>query len=100
MSNSYKKTPVYKDLPSGKKGQIQANRTVRRKLKGANELPQRKAYKKFYCSWEIHDWVNYWSLEDAKAQYEELQQQDWFKKKYPTEQDFLNKIWYKGYRRK
>ena len=100
MSNSYKKTPIYKDLPSGKKGQIQANRTVRRKLKGANELPQRKTYKKFYCSWEVHDWVNYWSFEDAKAQYEELQQQDWFKKKYPTEQDFLNKIWYKGYRRK
>ena len=100
MSRSYKKTPIYKGSPEGNIGQKIANRFLRRKLKKINELPQHKEYKKYYNSWEIHDWKSFWTLEDAKQQYKELSEKEWFKKKYPTEEDFLNKIWYKSVRRK
>ena len=62
MSRSYKKTPIVKDNIGGKTGKRFANKKVRR-LK--NELFKRKEYKKVFESWNINDYISYYSLEDA-----------------------------------
>lgn len=66
MSRSYKKTPWCGDHKGKIKKRI-ANQSVRRQLRRDLELvPQRGAYKKLYCSWEICDygwiltWEEYW----------------------------------------
>ena len=55
MSKSYKKTPIIKDNTGTKQLQWykrHANKTVRRTADIANG----KAYKKVYCTWNIHDY--------------------------------------------
>lgn len=68
MSRSYKKTPIVKDNIGGKTGKRFANKKVRR-LK--NELFKRKEYKKAYESWDINDYISYYTLEEAIK--------DWYK---------------------
>lgn len=62
MSRSYKKTPVLKYAPQGNVGQKFANRRVRR-FKG--EISNGKAYKKLYETWNVHDHVERYTLQDA-----------------------------------
>lgn len=96
MSRSYKKHPVYTD---GKNGRAIpkhfANKAVRKyKYKLANG----KAYKKLFCSWDIHDYISRWPWQKAKKEYEE-DSLGWWKKECPTLKDFY-KYWSKCYRRK
>lgn len=69
MSRSYKKTPIVKDGHSGKFGKKVANRKVRH-YKGT--IASGKSYRKIYESWDIHDFVNRYSLlelrKDAEAE--------------------------------
>lgn len=67
MSRSYKKNPIVKDGRSGKVGKRFANKKVRR-YKG--ELPDGKAYRKLYESWDIHDWVFRETLQEHRDRYE------------------------------
>jgi hypothetical protein len=53
MSRSRKKHPIVKDCISG--GKKEANRKVRRTL----NVPNGKAYRKVYDSWNISDWRFY-----------------------------------------
>lgn len=53
MSRSYKKYPSAKWERSCKFGQRQANKKVRRTLQ---DIPNGKAYKKIYESWNICDY--------------------------------------------
>lgn len=64
MSHSYKKTPIVKYAPSGNIGQKLANRRVRR-YKG--DIPNKgyKFLKKIFNSWEVHDHVERYTLNDA-----------------------------------
>ena len=62
MSRSVKKHPVVKDHGSGKWGKRQASKAVRRS-KSFDDSG--KEYKKLYNTWNIHDYVSYYSKEDA-----------------------------------
>ncbi len=68
MSRSYKHSPVYTD---GRNGQViskrYANKAVR---KYKNKIAKGKAYKKLFCSWDIHDYISRWTWEEAKKEWE------------------------------
>ena len=53
LSRSYKKYPCCKDERSCKNGQRFANKTIRQH---DGEIPNGRAYKKLYCSWDICDY--------------------------------------------
>ena len=112
MSRSYKHSPVYTDGSCGstKNTKRIANRIVRRHNKRITQgyfmRDQRyrdeitlngKYYKKYFCSWNIHDWVNYWTEKDAIAQY--IRWHDIYDE-YRDINDFLNKHWKKYHYRK
>jgi len=54
MSRSKKKISIYTDGRAGTPKYFKrvANKVVRK----SKEVPNGKAYKKLYCSWNIHDW--------------------------------------------
>lgn len=72
MSRSFKKTPVVKDGRSGKAGKKFANRKVRRYK---HDLPNGKAYQKVFNSYDIHDYVNYYSYQSFKKDEEAHQKE-------------------------
>lgn len=79
MSRSYKKHPIVKDHSSGKWGKKQSNRAVRNK----EEAYKRSNYKKVYPSWDIHDYISYYSKEMAI--------EDWYvEEARPKESQFLH----------
>ena len=104
MSKSYKKTPYYTDHTRGTKyWKRLANKRVRRYNK---DLANGTAYKKVSCSYDIHDYVSYWSKEEAILNYYTKLCYNWITNQYErlwgeyeTEQDFLQH-WAKFYRRK
>lgn len=62
MSRSVKKHPVVKDGDSGVFGKKLANKKVRR----TEDVPMKgKGYRKIFESWDIHDYVNRWTKEEA-----------------------------------
>ena len=103
MSRSYKKHPICTDRTDGAKYWKRiANKRVRR-YKG---LPNYKAYKKVYCSWDIHDWISRWSKQQAINSYDKdryfwlsgYEYDRW--EDFIDKEDFLNNHWAKYYRRK
>lgn len=94
MSRSYKKHPYYTDNPASGIKRI-ANKIVRQyKHKIANG----KAYKRLFCSYDIHDWITRWPWAEAKKEYERNPWPFW-KEEYPTIKDFY-KYWSKYHKRK
>jgi len=65
MSRSYKKFPVSKDNPRGsKKAKSRANRQFRRSC--PDNIPLKSAYHRKYTeSWNIHDYICYWTMQEA-----------------------------------
>lgn len=123
MSRSYKHSPVWTDGSRGstKNTKQKANRIVRRRnkriVKGYLMRDPRfrdektldgKSYKKYFCSWDIHDWISYWSKADAIYKYEHPHwlynswKNEWWNiyENYATTDDFLNKYWKKIFYRK
>lgn len=97
MSRSYKKHPVCKGNVKGMKEM--ANRSVRRKNM---EIPSGNAYKKYFDSWDIADYVSVFSFEEYKKRYEEFQKwRDFhgFARKEKSEKD-LYRDWKKAYHTK
>lgn len=67
MSRSTKKNPIYTDGRNGRKiSKRFANKTVRQ-YKG--EIAKGKSYKKLYNSYDIHDFTNRYSWEEAILDY-------------------------------
>jgi hypothetical protein len=122
MSRSYKKHPYYTDghRRTTKETKQIANRCVRRRNKRIvfgylyRESNYQDilcldgmAYKKFFCSWDIHDYINRWTKAEAIHQWEhphwyyfehtDTWRSDWddFKTREEMEQ-----YWAKYYRRK
>ena len=62
MSRSFKKTPINKDHFGGKLGKRRASKAVRRNKDFALSGGE---YKKVYDSWDINDYISYYSREDA-----------------------------------
>lgn len=93
MSRSFKKHPYATDGKAGRKLQKRwANRTVRRK----EEIPNGGAYKKVFCSWEIHDYISRWTWKEAKEEYECGYNSSYLKGRYPTIKDFY-RFWRKNH---
>ena len=62
VSRSVKKNPVVKDYDSGSFGKRLANKRVRR----TEEVPMKgKGYRKIFESYNIHDYISYWTKEEA-----------------------------------
>lgn len=110
MSRSYKKHPITKDgNRSSKKDKQIANKRIRRNYK--NDLPTKgKGFKKFYNSWEINDYVCYWSKEEAIKNWNDevneaasrgipLEKWGWHSQ-YANLEEFLDKAWAKSQKRK
>lgn len=96
MSRSYKKNPIATDgkAKSTKLSKRCANKAVR----NSEFTPMRAkaAFKKLFCSWNIHDYISRWSWEEAKAAWES---EPYYQAKYPTLKEFY-RFWAKYYKRK
>lgn len=87
MSRSYKKHPIYTDgkRKTTKESKRMANSKVRQNV---DSLPIKGcSYKKIYDSYDIHDYVNRWTWEDAKREYEN-EENEYLKRHYPTLKDY------------
>ena len=67
MSRSYKKSPVCTDYSRG--NTKDQKRFANRKARRAKDVPNGKAYRKYYESWEIHDWICRQTLGEAIHSY-------------------------------
>ena len=80
MSRSYKKNPFYKDKSRGMK--TVANRKIRRQR---NNIPNGKAYQKFFCSYDISDFcfrktfAEYCANKIAWGQSDSIDYRRWYK---------------------
>lgn len=71
MSRSYKKHPFCKDWNRRKRvGKKLANRKVRAQLKRGIEIPNGKAYRKVYETWDIVDYHWYETKAEAIKNFE------------------------------
>lgn len=97
MSRSYKKSPVWTD---GRGGQKKAKRTANKqwRKRDLDYCPRaKKEYRKNYCSYEIHDWISYYSETEAYYTWKE----NWiYQKEYPTFEEYFNKEYAKYFIRK
>lgn len=95
MSRSYKKYPFVKDKSGSKHGKKFANKKVRH----AKNLPNGKAYKKVYESWDICDYKYLWTRKDAIEDWLSSKPNSWKRKHFKTLEDYL-KYWEKCVKRK
>lgn len=98
MSRSYKKNPVYHG--GGWLSKKQANKILRAKLRSADfddPLPQRNLYRRYNEQYNINDYINWWSLRMARADWLNNQR---LRNQYETENDFINHCWAKTQERK
>ena len=89
MSRSRKKHPILKDGGKSSKSQKKmANRAVRNYKE---EIPSGSAYKKVYPSYDINDYVSYWSKEDAIHDYYKYRNEEYgIFRKFKTLKSVLN----------
>ena len=122
MSRSYKKNPYCTDghRRTTKETKQIANRCVRRRNKritlGYLTRDSRyrdiltldgMSYKKFFCSWDIHDYISRWTKAEAIHEWEHPHWQYWEYRDewwhtwddYETRED-MEQYWAKWYRRK
>ena len=95
MSRSYKKHPFCKD--KNKKG---AKRTANKKVRRTKDIPNGKAYKKVFESWNISDYKWIWTREDAIKNYKQaVAAQSRLRKHFETLEEYLI-YWEKCVKRK
>ena len=93
LARSVKKNPIRTDGRNGQKIPKRfSNKTIRRE----EDIPNGKAYKKYYCSWNIHDYISRLDWETAKKDYEHNER---WQKMYPTLKDF-HRFWRRFYKNK
>lgn len=91
MSRSYKHSPIYTDGGAG--GPKGTKKEANKKIRHLNfdELPLKgKTFKKYFCSYDIHDFISYYTLNEALKNWE---------KYYDTKEECI-KHWEKFYKRK
>ena len=88
MSRSYRKHPICKD-PAGKLMKRFANKAVRHNL----DIPNGKAYKKCFESWDISDWCWLWTKEEATRDFykakEDRSKYNWIRDHFETLEQYL-----------
>lgn len=92
MSNSYKKNPWVNDHKRKvtKSNKREANKEVRRVAKKFDDVGQKAYYKKMTESWDITDYKQRWTKEEAKQEYENGELSDYIYKHYPTLEKWLH----------
>jgi hypothetical protein len=60
LSRSFKHTPIFKDSRTAKFGKKQASKALRR-FRG--EISYGNSYRRFFPSWNIHEYTSYYSKE-------------------------------------
>ena len=99
MSRSYKKHPVVKDSTDtkfAKRNSASRSRNLIVESKDGEVLMSSpSAYKKiFRDQYDIHDYVDYWSKEEAIAWYYKAKAEDYPSvKKYKAVDDFFSRYW-------
>ena len=94
MSRSYKKHPRVKD-PANKFMKKYANKKVRR----TPDIPNGKAYKKVFESYDISDWCWIWTKEEAIQNWTNARPDSWVREHYETLEKYLI-YWEKCVKRK
>ena len=90
MSRSYKKHPYCTD--SSPKTTKEKKKFANKKVRNYDDLPDGAAYKKISESWDIHDYSDRWTWEEAKRAWED--KDSYYSKHYPTLKDFY-RYWLK-----
>ena len=91
MSRSYKKHPRVKDAAN--KGM---KKFANKKVRHTKNIPNGKAYKKLFESWDISDWNWHWTKEEAIKEWYE---NNWIQEHYETLEKYLM-YWEKCTKRK
>lgn len=97
MSRSYKKSPWYTDGGAGgpKSSKREANKKIRHL--DFDELPMKgKTFKKYYCSYDIHDYKSLWTYNEAVKDWES---KECYHDRYDSFDEYI-KHWAKFYKRK
>lgn len=101
MSRSYKKTPICKDRKTSSKAN---KRIANSKVRHTDNIPNGKAYRKVFNTWDIHDYVSRYSYEEYMVDfYRDLKE---YRNGISDESPFDDKRrfnindWFKCYRRK
>ena len=112
MSRSYKKNPFCKDRGIGKNAKQICAQRLRRIPVDSEEsailISAPSNFKKINRdTWDIHDYISRWDMDQAIADYYETLNETrfpsytaYFIEKYPTLEDYLIKNWAKYYKRK
>ena len=90
MSRSYKKHPYYTD--GSPKTTKEKKKFANKRVRNYEDLPDGAAYKKISESWDIHDYANRWTWEEAKKTWED--EDSYLRKRYHTLKD-LYRYWLK-----
>ena len=95
MSRSYKKFPIVKDKSCSKHGKRFANKKVRH----TQDIPNGKAYKKVYETWNICDYCWIWTRKDAIEHWYKSDKDSWTHRNFETLEEYLI-YWEKCVKRK
>lgn len=93
MSRSYKKHAWVTD---GKDGRKYAKRLANKAVRNCKDVPNGKAYKKIFCSYNIHDYKSRWPWQEALKNWYNT---PFLQEKYPKIKDFY-RYWQKHYQMK
>lgn len=91
MSRSHRKHPFRTDHDSSKENRSIANRIYRRKALDEEVPKKSNIHKKYYESYNIHDYVSRWTWEQALRDWET---NEYLKNRYKTKKEFY-RYWYK-----
>ncbi len=97
MSRSYKKHPRCKDSASK-----DMKKFANKKVRHIKNIPNGKAYKKVFESYDISDWNNFWSKEQAIKNWDAAQRKvgySWIREHFETLEKYLI-YWEKCVKRK
>ncbi|HAH17786.1 MAG TPA: hypothetical protein DCL29_02025 [Eubacterium sp.] len=94
MSRSYKKHPRVKD--KNNKGM---KKYANKKVRHTKDIPNGKAYKKVFESWDICDYCWIWTWKEAIDAYNQAPADSWIRKHFETLEKYLI-YWEKCVRRK
>ena len=94
MSRSYKHTPVCGEYSRNTTKYLK--RQASHKVRRSSDVPNGKAYRKFFNPWNIRDYISYWTKEDAIDRYTKY----WYVYDDQTLEEYINKVWKKYYYRK
>ena len=97
MSRSYKKHPACNDSSAGTTRW--KKRVANKRVRNSKDVPNGKAYKKVYESWDIRDFVFLESWEETKTRYMSRVERGLIDPEKFTLEDCYRQ-WYKDYRAK